>query len=708
MSPTSTAPHVRNVVLVHGGFVDGSGWQGVYEALKKDGYTVAIVQNPTISLADDVAVTKRTLAAQNGPVILVGHSYGGVVITEAGNDPKVAGLVYIAAFAPDKGESVSALIKDPPPGAPVPPILPPQDGYLFLDKAKFRASFAADVSADAAAFMADSQVPWGVEALNGAVTEPAWKTKPSWYLVATDDKIFRPTRSAPCPSAPVRRLSRSRAATPSTCRSRRRLRRSSRRPRKKRQSQRLRRREPWRRRAKIPAASTTSASAEASGVGERGARHPQPATSEPRGRAPPAPAPAPPDPAPPVVVPAPAVIVLPVVGLMMGGRLRAIANDLFRIELVQYDRVALGIDADRHATFGAVDHVAFERHALRLEVGNQLIEVLDLEGNRSAARRAPGRVRDGETPAARQVVLDPPHAASTSCQARGKAQRLLVELAGTRHVADGVHGERHFLEHSVGSPFASVTSVGGRHMPFVGFLAFVRSVRHTHGVMFDPRSIRFFGVLFISTSLAACGSSGSPTPSTAPSNFTLTTPEITVPAGEERYVCFSKTLDEEFAVDRFDFEGQSVVHHVFLSRSIVPEPEGLSECNVIFKQTWLPMFVTGSGTASLEYPSGAATKLRKGAQIVLQLHLLNASTIEAHRSVSVVMRRSPLHQPQSSRHLRVRHAKDRPSPKRRVKSSTNASRAKTSRRSRRWPTCTGSARRSTSPSRGTTARCRRW
>ena len=177
---------------MHGGFVDGSGWQGVYDLLKKDGYNVSIVQNSTTSLSDDVAVTKRTLAAQDGPAILVGHSYGGVVITEAGNDPKVAGLVYIAAFAPDKGESVSALIKDPPPGAPVPPILPPQDGYLFLDRAQFRASFAADVSEDAATFMADSQVPWGLEALNGAVTEPAWKTKPSWYLVATDDRMIPP------------------------------------------------------------------------------------------------------------------------------------------------------------------------------------------------------------------------------------------------------------------------------------------------------------------------------------------------------------------------------------------------------------------------------------------------------------------------------------------------------------------------------------
>ena len=180
------------LVLVHGGFVDGSGWEGVYRILKKDGYSVTIVQNPTISLADDVAATKRIVHAQNGPVLLVGHSYGGAVITEAGNDPQVAGLVYLAAFAPDKGESVSTLIKDPPPGAPVPPILPPQDGYLFLDKAKFPASFAADVDEEKAAFMADSQVPWGVEALSGMISEPAWKTRPSWYLVSTDDKMIPP------------------------------------------------------------------------------------------------------------------------------------------------------------------------------------------------------------------------------------------------------------------------------------------------------------------------------------------------------------------------------------------------------------------------------------------------------------------------------------------------------------------------------------
>jgi pimeloyl-ACP methyl ester carboxylesterase len=183
---------VKNVVLVHGAFVDGSGWQGVYQALKKDGYTVTIVQNPTVSLEDDVAVTKRALAAQDGPAILVGHSYGGAVITEAGNDPKVAGLVYIAAFAPDRGESVSKLISNPPPGAPVSPILPPQDGYLFQDRAKFPASFAADVSPDVGAFMADSQVPWGVQALDGTIKEPAWRTKPSWYLVATEDKMIPP------------------------------------------------------------------------------------------------------------------------------------------------------------------------------------------------------------------------------------------------------------------------------------------------------------------------------------------------------------------------------------------------------------------------------------------------------------------------------------------------------------------------------------
>ena len=180
------------VVLVHGGFVDGAGWEGVYKLLRKDGYNVSIVQNPTLTLADDVAATRLVIAQAKGPVVLVGHSYGGVVITEAGNDPKVAKLVYIAAFAPDKGESVAKLIENPPPGAPVPPILPPQNGYLFLDKAKFAASFAGDVDAEKAAFMADSQVPWGVDALSGTISEPAWKTKQSWYLVATEDKMIPP------------------------------------------------------------------------------------------------------------------------------------------------------------------------------------------------------------------------------------------------------------------------------------------------------------------------------------------------------------------------------------------------------------------------------------------------------------------------------------------------------------------------------------
>jgi len=190
MAGLSTSP--ATIVLVHGGFVDGAGWEGVYDILKKDGYNVSIVQNPTTSLAADVAATRLTIARAQGPVVLVGHSYGGVVITEAGTDPKVAGLVYIAAFAPDQGESVESLIKNPPPGAPVPPILPPQDGYLLLDNAKFAASFAGDVPKEKADFMANSQVPWGVEALNGTISEAAWKTKPSWYLIATDDKMIPP------------------------------------------------------------------------------------------------------------------------------------------------------------------------------------------------------------------------------------------------------------------------------------------------------------------------------------------------------------------------------------------------------------------------------------------------------------------------------------------------------------------------------------
>ena len=189
---SNSAKAGKAIVLVHGGFVDGSGWAGVHKILKNKGYNVMVVQNPTKSLADDVATTKAAIDSLDGDVVLVGHSYGGVVITEAGTHPKVSSLVYITAFAPDKGESVASLIANPPPGAPVPPILPPKDGYLFLDRTKFAASFAADVEADTASFMADSQVPWGVDALAGAVSEPAWKTKPSYYLVASDDKMIPP------------------------------------------------------------------------------------------------------------------------------------------------------------------------------------------------------------------------------------------------------------------------------------------------------------------------------------------------------------------------------------------------------------------------------------------------------------------------------------------------------------------------------------
>lgn len=194
--PATPNSDALNIVLVHGAWADGAGWEGVYRSLRKNGFPVSVVQNPTISLADDVQATKRVVAAQNGPVILVGHSYGGAVITEAGNDPKVVGLVYIAGWVPDKGESVSSLIDrlitSAPPGGPVPPILPPQDGFLLLDRAKFPAAFAGDVDPERAAFMADSQVPWGLGGVTGAVSEPAWKSKPSWYLLTTEDRMIPP------------------------------------------------------------------------------------------------------------------------------------------------------------------------------------------------------------------------------------------------------------------------------------------------------------------------------------------------------------------------------------------------------------------------------------------------------------------------------------------------------------------------------------
>ncbi|GAA3573337.1 alpha/beta hydrolase [Nonomuraea rosea] len=176
---------IGNVVLVHGAFVDGSGWQGVYDELTRDGLRVHIVQNPTLSLADDAAVTRRVLDGLDGPAILVGHSYGGAVISEAGTHPNVASLAYVAAFAPDKGESVSTLIATPP-------ILPPVAGFLFLDRDRFAVSYAADLPDQVAAFMADSQVPWGLDALTEPVTEPAWRHKPSWYVVATADRMIPP------------------------------------------------------------------------------------------------------------------------------------------------------------------------------------------------------------------------------------------------------------------------------------------------------------------------------------------------------------------------------------------------------------------------------------------------------------------------------------------------------------------------------------
>jgi pimeloyl-ACP methyl ester carboxylesterase len=188
----SSESGIRNVVLVHGGFVDGSGWQAVHDLLTKDSYRVAVVQNPTLSLEDDVAVTGRVIDGLDGPVVLVGHSYGGAVITEAGLHENVAALVYITAFAPDKGESVNTLLAGFPADGPQPPILPPKDGFLFLDREKFAASFAGDLPAGQAAFMADSQVPWGVNALGGSISEAAWRIKPSWYLVATDDRMIPP------------------------------------------------------------------------------------------------------------------------------------------------------------------------------------------------------------------------------------------------------------------------------------------------------------------------------------------------------------------------------------------------------------------------------------------------------------------------------------------------------------------------------------
>ena len=192
MTTPSNGSRAPTIVLVHGGFADGSGWRGVYDLLKRDGHDVRIVQEPNLSLEGDVAATNMITGAQSGPVILVGHSYGGAVITEAGNDPKVAALVYIAAFVPDQGESVETILGTFPPGSMMPPILPPEEGFLFLEREKMPASFAGDLSADEGAFLADSQLPWGVEALSGTISEAAWRSKPSWYLVATEDGMIPP------------------------------------------------------------------------------------------------------------------------------------------------------------------------------------------------------------------------------------------------------------------------------------------------------------------------------------------------------------------------------------------------------------------------------------------------------------------------------------------------------------------------------------
>ncbi|MDQ1470435.1 MAG: hypothetical protein QOJ99_1915 [Bryobacterales bacterium] len=170
------AGSARNIVLVHGAFVDGSTWQGVYDVLKQDGYNVAVEQDPTLSLEGDAAATRRVIGTQDGPVVLVGHSYGGAVITAAGTDPKVAVVVYIAAFAPDEGESVNTLNGNSSHES----ILPPKDGFVFQDREKFPASFGADLKPELAAFMADSQVPWGVGAGGRSITKPPWRVKPSW------------------------------------------------------------------------------------------------------------------------------------------------------------------------------------------------------------------------------------------------------------------------------------------------------------------------------------------------------------------------------------------------------------------------------------------------------------------------------------------------------------------------------------------------
>ena len=183
---------VKNIVLVHGSFGDGCGWEGIYKILTKEGYKVSIASNPLTGFADDVAAVKRVIDRQDGPVILVGHSYGGAVITEAGNDPRVAGLVYISAFVPDANQTLLQLLQSGLP-APTSGGLPPDaNGFVWYDQAKFHASFCADLSDEQASFMAASQIPLSASVLGSSINEPAWKTKPSWYIVATEDHELSP------------------------------------------------------------------------------------------------------------------------------------------------------------------------------------------------------------------------------------------------------------------------------------------------------------------------------------------------------------------------------------------------------------------------------------------------------------------------------------------------------------------------------------
>lgn len=188
----SKADPVKNIVLVHGAFADGSGWEAIHNLLLKKGYTVSVVGNPNTGLPDDVAAVKRVLAKLAGPVILVGHSYGGAIITEAGNDPKVAGLVYISAFVPDANETLLGLLQAGPP-APNSGFLPPDEhGYIWYDKAKYHSGFCADLPKDKAEFMANSQVPVSASVFAAQIKEPAWKGRPTWYVVATEDQTIPP------------------------------------------------------------------------------------------------------------------------------------------------------------------------------------------------------------------------------------------------------------------------------------------------------------------------------------------------------------------------------------------------------------------------------------------------------------------------------------------------------------------------------------